>query len=299
MRKKIVSFSPISLVHKFFPNIGMDTLVDLHFHSQHSDGQLTVKENLEKLHRLDVGVVALSDHYTVAGIPEAYEYASKMNMLLIPATELSCLWKGKETHVLTYFPINALDKISELAEETLSINNNLDKVCVSALGYSLTEYDDYVYNRSEGRFKFFHFLRDKGAVKEGREATDLRLQLGGVAAFPEPDVLFKRIKQAGAIPILAHPSNCIKGSDLLPVEDLKQMVNLGIEGFECYFSYMKNPDNYKYYVDFCRTKRMLITAGSDFHGELVTPKRKLGFPLPSINRQIRVKDLLIKPEFFH
>lgn len=82
MNNKVIAFVPISLVHKFFPNIGLDTVVDLHFQSQHSDSQLTVLEDVDGLHKVGVGVFALSDHYTVAGIPEAYQYAKKWGCLL-------------------------------------------------------------------------------------------------------------------------------------------------------------------------------------------------------------------------
>ncbi len=294
MNKKVISINLSSLVHKFFPGINLDTKVDLHLHSQHSDSLHTISENIDGLRAVGVGVFSISDHYTVAGLPEAYEYAQKVGMSFIPATELSCLWKGRETHVLSYFSMNVLDKISAVAEENLIIKNDLDRRGISALGYSLTEYDAYQDDRTQGGWKFFHFLRDKGVVKREREAMAMRFQQVGVAAFPEPESLIRNVKKAGGITILAHPTFYAKGSDLLLEQELNQWLAWGIEGIEAYNSYLENPENYLYYFDFSRKNGLFVTAGSDFHGNSITPKRKLGVPMPSINRQITVRDLIVK-----
>lgn len=217
-----------------------------------------------------------------------------MGMSFIPATELSCYLEGREIHVLAYFQMENLPKMSLIAEDVLEIKTDFDRKSVCAFGYSLKEYDAYEDDRSQGSWKLYHFIRDKGIVNTERQFFDLRASKIGEALFPHPEVLIRGIKESGGVPVLAHPSNYVSDGDLLAHQKLEQWMSWGIEGIESYFSYLKDPSNHAYYVDFCRKKGLFITAGSDFHGTLVTPRRKLGFPLPSINKQITVGDLVVR-----
>lgn len=75
-------------------------LIDLHIHSTASDGSLTPTEVVNRANDLGLTAMALTDHDTVAGIDEALEAAKDLDMEVIPGIEVSCIYKGKEIHIL-------------------------------------------------------------------------------------------------------------------------------------------------------------------------------------------------------
>lgn len=76
------------------------SVIDLHMHSTASDGHLTPAELVTEANRLGVRTMALTDHDTVAGLPQAAETCEKLGLTLIPGTEISCVWEGKELHLI-------------------------------------------------------------------------------------------------------------------------------------------------------------------------------------------------------
>lgn len=84
---------------------------DFHLHSIYSDGLFTPTRLLEEAARLDVRQVAITDHNTVAGLPEALKASQQHGLLLIPGIEVTAQLHGKEIHILGYaFQLNKLAK---------------------------------------------------------------------------------------------------------------------------------------------------------------------------------------------
>ena len=75
-------------------------LIDLHVHSTASDGSLTPTEVVNRAAGLGLTAMALTDHDTVSGIDEALKAAKDLDMEVIPGIEVSCIYKGKEIHIL-------------------------------------------------------------------------------------------------------------------------------------------------------------------------------------------------------
>ncbi|RCV19615.1 hypothetical protein SETIT_3G400100v2 [Setaria italica] len=89
---------------------GGDVLFELHSHSNHSDGFLSPTALVERAHRNGVKVLSLTDHDTMAGIPEAVSAASKFGIRIIPGVEISALYNpregagaGEPVHILAYY----------------------------------------------------------------------------------------------------------------------------------------------------------------------------------------------------
>ena len=76
------------------------TKYDLHCHSTASDGILTPTEVVLRAHEKGVNVLALTDHDTVAGVPEARKQAEALGIPLINGVELSTLWEGHSIHIV-------------------------------------------------------------------------------------------------------------------------------------------------------------------------------------------------------
>ena len=88
-------------------------MIDLHLHSNCSDGSDTPTELIAIAHNVGCTTVALSDHDTLDGIDEAEIEAERLGIELIPAIEVSLDWNRRSIHALAYF----VDKDSPLAFE--------------------------------------------------------------------------------------------------------------------------------------------------------------------------------------
>ena len=78
-------------------------LVDLHVHSNISDGTLSPKEVVKHASEMGVAVMALTDHDTIGGIAEASEAAAEYGVELIPGIEISAGFRDRDVHILGYF----------------------------------------------------------------------------------------------------------------------------------------------------------------------------------------------------
>ena len=74
--------------------------IDLHTHSNHSDGALSPEALVERAHAAGIGVLALTDHDSVAGIEPASIAARTVGMTLVPGVEISAVWRAQTIHVL-------------------------------------------------------------------------------------------------------------------------------------------------------------------------------------------------------
>ena len=77
--------------------------IDLHVHSNASDGTLSPSQVVEEAKKAGLSAIALTDHDTTAGIEEAVHAGETLGIRVIPGVELSCVYQGKEIHILGLF----------------------------------------------------------------------------------------------------------------------------------------------------------------------------------------------------
>ena len=93
--------------------------------------------------------------------------------------------------------------------------------------------------------------------------------------FKNPKEVIDIIKGAGGYSFLAHPS-AYENGEILSINVLEEFRDYGISGVECFSPYLKNIEDANYYVKFCKENDLMISAGSDCHGEF--NNRSLGIP---------------------
>ena len=81
-------------------------LIDLHIHSKYSDGTFTPEEIVKEAKKRNIEMIALTDHNTLAGIPDFRKACKKYNQKALAGIEISTSYKNKEVHLLGYFPLN-------------------------------------------------------------------------------------------------------------------------------------------------------------------------------------------------
>ncbi|OFZ22314.1 MAG: hypothetical protein A2X94_02375 [Bdellovibrionales bacterium GWB1_55_8] len=261
-----------------------DVFADLHLHSSASDGELEPRELVRQAARAGLRAMALTDHDTLAGIPDALDEASGAGIELIPGCELSAYMGEQELHILALF-INWRDDTSlkSLIEtgrmkrpaRVLEMGAKLRK-----LGISLSD-DDITAAaaaaNSPGRTHVADALLKKGFVSSVSEAFQKYLNPGAAGYVPKlrfrPEEIIAAIRDAGGVAILAHPGHypdfAAKSCDMMD----------GLEALHSSHS-MAERSQFK---TLARQLGRLVSGGSDFHGPRIKPYIAIG--CSGVNRE--------------
>ena len=269
--------------------------VDLHSHSTASDGSLTPKELVELAYSSGIKHFSLTDHDTVNGISEASKRAKELGVNFIPGIEItadtSFLGKGKrQFHVLGYYFNPTSPSIKELTSFFRSSRIKRNKELLSklySLGYPIT-YEEMVEKHGEnfGKPNIAKRLIDLGYFKDREEAIDFLSSLGVKREKMDYREVFSLIREAGGIPVVAHPTTLELNLRELYCF-LKSAKENGLMGVEVY--------HYRHTCSFslelrevCKELSLYYTSGSDFHGSnkpcislgfLNTKREDVNFPL--------------------
>ncbi|MFP5429896.1 MAG: PHP domain-containing protein [Gammaproteobacteria bacterium] len=271
-------------------------VVDLHTHSTCSDGALSPAELVHRAHAAGVKVLALTDHDSVSGVPEAAATASACGMTLLPGLELSTLWMKFSVHVVGLgVDIREPGLVAGLAkqaaargERALAIADRLARAkrpgaYEAALALAGNDPDRI------SRTHFAQWLVETGAVSSMQGAFDRYLGNGKPADVPMPWMdlpsAVALIRAAGGVAVLAHP-----GRYPFTRTKLRTLIGLfkeaGGEALEVATATEK-PDVVRYLGQLCTQFDLEASQGSDFHGPHI-PWIQLGrFPvLPSECRPV-------------
>jgi predicted metal-dependent phosphoesterase TrpH len=249
--------------------------VDLHFHSNHSDGAFPVRDVLEIVAGGGVVLGELTDHDSISGVKEALDLSSKIGIKLIAGVEISTMYDDGEVHILGYDfdPDDAgFNNFLEVRfkERTQKVRETVNKL--NELGYKIT-FDD-VMEQSPGPFvgrpNVARALLEKGYVKSFKDAFTPELigDKGKAYVAPkglDPKEAIKRIHMAGGWAVLAHPGlykNKVKAG--LEEIDLMKMIEWNLDGIEAYHSQHTSAQS-KYYHEMARIHGLKITVGTDYH----------------------------------
>lgn len=247
---------------------------DLHTHTRYSDGTYTVEELLSRAKFLGLKGISITDHDTMEGISEGREVAKKLELDFIPGIEFSCAMQGYEIHILGYFLDENCEelknKLIELKEDRLNRNLRIvEKLNSRGLKITLKDIEDESTGSIVSRAHICNAMMKKGYVYSKGEAFKQYLGRKGVAYVEkrnsDPIGIIELIKRCGGISVLAHP-NLISESREKVEEIVKILKNAGLDGLEVEYSSYTSKER-KYYRKLAENMELLVTGGSDFHGE--------------------------------
>ena len=248
--------------------------IDLHTHSDRSDGTVPPAEVVRAAAAAGLDVVALTDHDSAAGWDEAAAAAEDVGIGFVPGMEISCLHAGQGLHLLAYLVdpthpplVEALDRVLRAREE------RLPRVCAAlrALGIPVQEEDV----RAEaggavalGRPHVADALVRMGVVASRDEAFDRLLSPGRPAyvpryAAPVEEVL-PAVAAAGGVAVVAHPWGRHGNSALLR-DGLATLRDQGLAGVEVDHE-DHTPEQRERLRGLARELDLVVTGSSDFHG---------------------------------
>ncbi|MFH1217571.1 MAG: PHP domain-containing protein [Pseudomonadota bacterium] len=249
--------------------------IDLHLHSNCSDGTMTPEELVEEAHRLGISAISITDHDTIEGTAEAMEAGKKRGVEVVSGVEISAYLDDTPLHMLGYgFRHSDLALHEKLKQVQLAREERNSKILynLGQLGINITpaELKKQSGTGQTGRPHIAAILMEKKIVRTMDEAFARYLRRGA-AAYAERTRLMATdaidmISAAGGIAVLAHPLT-LDRTMLTLATVLERLHKLGIAGVEAYYPIYSVGERGKI-IGLCRELGLLITGGSDFHGSM-------------------------------
>ena len=269
--------------------------IDLHIHSNYSDGSDSIDILLAKIIDAGIKLFALSDHDTIKGCKEMATKCPK-DIQFIPTVELTCLAGDIKCHILGYGCDPDNIALNNLIEQGKLLRRKKLETRIEYLkhvwGIELTKDElDWLYSRrSVVKTHIANILYKRGLGDDNVSIMKKYLDgcKTGNTRFDGKEAV-SVIQKAGGIPVWAHPlggegEKHISQEDFIP--KLNKMISYGIKGLECYYS-RYNLSEAIFLQECAKKNNLFVTAGSDYHGT-----NKKGISLG----QLCVQDLYVSPE---
>ena len=247
--------------------------VDLHVHSNASDGTFSPSQVVELAKNAGLDAFALTDHDTTAGVPEALEKGRDLNIEVIPGLEVSSSFDVTEIHILGLF-VNSDDPVLAAMLEKMRISRDrrnekmLENLAADGISFTKEEICGDNPDTIITRAHIAHALVAKGICSGMDQAFKKYLQYGGrycpQKEHLSPEEVVKTLISNGAFVALAHPFQ-YKFGDKKTEELIAHMADLGMKGLEVYHSSNNKLESMKL-QEMAVRHHLLPTGGSDFHG---------------------------------
>ncbi len=254
-------------------------MIDLHTHSNKSDGSFTPAELIDLAVQKGITYIALTDHDSIEGIDEAKRRAEEISsssdtkISVIPGIEFSTDWNGRDVHVVGLNIdhtnkefVGKLDFFLDSREgRNRKMAENLRNVGIG-ISYDalLKSFPDSVLTRAH----FARYLYEYGYVRSTHEAFERYLGPDAPCYVPRekitPVQAVEMTLMAGGIPVLAHPLIYKFGDEKLR-ELIAEMKEYGLVGIEAMYSTHSSEDE-EYIKALAKECGLKISGGSDFHG---------------------------------
>lgn len=250
-----------------------EKFIDLHTHSNMSDGTDSPSKLVSIAKKKGLCAIALTDHDTVSGLEEAVKAGHNTCIEVIPGIEFSLNY-GVEIHVLGLFidyTNSELTQASDFLMQTRNLRNEKIAERLNELGIKIDKNEIPISDKSTiTRAHFANLLISKGYCKDKDEALSKYLDYDAPAyvkreSLPVKDCI-TLIHNAGGIAILAH-LNQMKIKDCAELESLLYGLKcMGLDGIEGVYHDYDNDFIIKC-RKLCRKYDFVISGGSDYHGK--------------------------------
>ena len=269
-------------------------MIDLHTHSTASDGELRPAELVALAKESGVSVLALTDHDTFSGLEEAKDAAKNAEIIFVPGIEINMSCPSGEFHLLGLglkSICEELEKITRaLQDERKSRNQGILRRMAEA-GHDVS-YEEFVSlsggegrENTLGRPHLASYFVKKNLVRKTQAAFDKFLgksapfYIGRQGAVLDEAIF--AIKKSGGVPVIAHPLSLYVSWGKI-ADILREIKSRGVQGLEAWHPGAREADCRRL-ERLGRELKLLVTAGSDFHGKSVRADRRIGITAGNIH----------------
>ena len=249
-------------------------MIDLHTHTNCSDGTDSPRELVNKAIVQGLEVLGIADHDTTSGWKEAAE-SLRGSLKLALGSEISCLTTdGISVHMLGLLFDSEHAELQQVLEETRDgrlprMRKMIEKMRAEGMDISMADVEQAMpAGATMGRPHLADALVAKKIVKSREEAfVDL---LHNESPFyvshaaPTPTEAIALIRRAGGVAVIAHPFASHRGQ-ILKVEDFSELVAAGLNGIEVDHR-DQNPDERAMLRSIAKELDLVVTGSSDYHG---------------------------------
>ena len=255
--------------------------IDLHTHSNHSDGTFTPREAVELARARGLETIALTDHDTTGGLGEAFRAGAELGVEVVPGVEFSTVYNGEGVHILCYYmDADHPDFAAELQRLQDDRYRRGERMVerLQELGYPVSF--DRVRAIAQGgniiRPHVAQALVEAGVVPTAKEAFTEEFIGSGGRAYVEKHALhpvdaLQLIHRAGGACVLAHPGT-FRETKPVPVTLIEDLAAGGLDGIEA-FHPEHVPEVEARYVEMAEHLGVFYTGSSDCHGTRYDPVR--------------------------
>jgi predicted metal-dependent phosphoesterase TrpH len=248
-------------------------MIDLHTHTNESDGSFTPAELIAAAAEKSLEAIAITDHDTFAGYLQAVPPAAARGLDLVCGIELSTKYRGHSVHLLAYFlkgqPGEDFQRWVLDLQRSRQVRNGeiIERLQSMGVPIQLEEVQRHA-RKLVGRPHFAAVLVEKGYATSLQNAFDEFLDESASCYVPRDEPVFsetvQRVIRADGIPSLAHPGRVTRDRAVLETY-LAEMKAAGLIAIEAHHSDHSRVDT-EFYQSLARRHSLAVTGGSDFHG---------------------------------
>jgi len=246
----------------------MSKRIDLHLHTNQSDGVLAPSEVLAEVRKRDLRAFSITDHDTLAGYREVRSLIVAGDPELVVGVELSCSSDNGDLHMLAYAFDPDSERMLGALRDFREKRNRRGRLMVEKLNelkidVSFDEVEKVAAGAPIGRPHVAEAMYRKKAVGTYEQAFEKYIGQNGPAFVPKPDFApvqaIRLIHEARGVAVIAHPM--INNT----FEQIESLAGSGLDGIEVYHPHHKQSqtDHLKHLAT---RFRLLCCGGSDFHG---------------------------------
>jgi len=248
---------------------------DLHCHSLCSDGSHSPEQILLLAQKEKLSGISITDHDTLdAYTLDIQKFAKELNIYLLAGVEISSTLDNKVVHILAYGNSILSDNFRFFLKEIQQMRDKRNKIILEKLnqiGFKVTEDELYEVakkhtsykGKSIGRPHIAMLMKEKGYVDSIQSAFDNYLgdkkKCYAAGMRHTPHEVINEIHASNGVAVIAHPHFYRNNSFT------NKLLSFSFDGIECYYSRLDSSYE-KRWIDIAKSKNMIITGGSDFHG---------------------------------
>jgi predicted metal-dependent phosphoesterase TrpH len=269
----------------------MPAKADLHIHTTASDGKASPEEVVGGAQSSGLSVISITDHDTITGVRAAQKEAGQHHIEVLTGVEITSSFGNRDCHLLAYH-FDLTDRcLNRLLRHHQKVRRQraiciIDQLRKEGFQIDLDEILAETPGNSVGRPHIAAVLQKKGCVASMKEAFIRYLsdkKLDGISSeFHKSSEVIETVHQAGGAAVLAHPG-CLYNT-----EEMNQFIRQGIDGIEVAHP-SHRPKMKTELKNLADKHQLLITGGSDFHGEAEDASSHLGTAAVDIARVKEIK----------
>jgi 3',5'-nucleoside bisphosphate phosphatase len=248
-----------------------DASIDLHMHTNYSDGRWPPEQLIDFLVTEGYSLVSITDHDRVGTVAGIQELAAQKNLPVLAGVEMSTQWHDKMGHVLCYGfdpQQNYLLEITEMVvkrqlENTYEVNEEL-----RSKGYEFPRQEE-VLAENGGRLHRpadnARLLREHGYAPDWQTALRIIREAGFQTIMADMETTVDAAHRSGAFCLIAHPGRNERNFTFYDIPLLDEVrAEVPLDGIEVYHPY-HSPEMVKAYLEYVRKHNLLLSTGSDSH----------------------------------